>query len=149
MAKRRIYLGPADGDSRKALYVEGVAQDAIVPGALLKQVAAGLATSDLADSNTSQYALFAQEIPSTEGGDIDTAYTIGDVCYGVHARSGEFVNAQVAASQDITSKGVALASNGSGALKIAATDGTDVIIARSNEIVNTGGSAALVEVRIA
>lgn len=149
MAKRRIYLGPADCGSRKALYVEGVAQDAIVPGSLLKHVASGLATSDLLDTSTEQYALFAQEIPATEGGDITTAYTVGDVCYGVHARSGEFVNARVAAAQNITKRGTALASNGDGTLKIATTDGTDVVIAYADEIVNTGGSVALVQVRIA
>ena len=149
MAKRRIYLGPCDGDSKKALYVEGPAQDAIVPGSLLKQVAAGLATSDLADTSTAQYPLFAQEIPATEGGDISTAYTVDDVCYGVHVRSGEFVNALVASGQDITARGVALSSNGDGTLKIAAVDGTDVIIGYSDEIINTGGSTALVQVRIA
>ena len=147
MAKRKIYLGPVDGDSAKALYVEGLAVDAFVPGELLKRTSAGLATSNLADSSTAQECILAKEISESEGGSITTAYTVGDTATGVVIRSGEFANALVAASQNITSKGVALASNGSGALKIAAVDGSDVVLFYSEEIVNTGGSAQLVTVR--
>jgi hypothetical protein len=146
MAKRKIHLGPADG-SAKALYVEGKAVDAFVPGELLKQTAAGLATSDIADSAFNSECIVAKEISESEGGDITTAYTVGDTAVGVVVRSGEFANVLVAASQNITTKGTALASNGAGALKIAATDGTDQVLFYSDEIVNTGGSAALVTVR--
>ncbi len=146
MAKRRIYLGPVDGPSKKSLYVEGAADDAIIPGSLLKQTATGLATSDLADTNTSQYMLLAQEIGASEGGDISTAYTVGDVCYGVHVRSGEFANARVADAQVLV-KGSPLASNGDGTLKLAATDGTDVVLCVANEAITTSG-VELVEVRV-
>jgi len=146
MAKRKIHLGPADG-SAKALYVEGLAVDAFVPGTLLKQTASGLATSDIADSAFNSECIVAKEISESEGGTITTAYTIGDTAKGVVVRSGEFANVRVAASQNITSAGVALASNGDGTLKIAATDGTDQVLFYSDEIVNTGASVALVTVR--
>ena len=146
MAKRKIHLGPADG-SAKALYVEGLAVDAFVPGTLLKQTASGLATSDIADSAFNSECIVAKEISESEGGTISTAYTIGDTAKGVVVRSGEFANVRVAASQNITSAGVALASNGDGTLKIAATDGTDQVLFYSDEIVNTGASVALVTVR--
>ena len=147
MAKRKIYLGPVDGDSAKALYVEGLAVDAFVPGELLKQTASGLATSDITDAAFNSECLVAKEISESEGGSITTAYTVGDTAQAVVVRSGEFANVLVAASQNITSKGTALASNGAGALKIAATDGTDQILFYSDEIVNTSGGAALVTVR--
>jgi hypothetical protein len=147
MAKRKIYLGPIDSGLNGPLLVEGLAVDAFTPGTLLKQTAAGLATSNLTDASTAQECLVACEIPESEGGDITTAYTVGDTAEAVAVRSGEFVNAIVAASQNITSKGTALASNGAGALKIAAVDGTDVVLFFSDEIVNTGGAAALVTVR--
>jgi len=146
MAKRKIHLGPADG-SAKALYVEGLAVDAFLPGTLLKQTASGLATSDIADAAFNSECIVAKEISESEGGTITTAYTIGDTAKGVVVRSGEFANVRVAASQNITSAGTALASNGDGTLKIAATDGTDQVLFYSDEIVNTGASVALVTVR--
>jgi hypothetical protein len=146
MAKRKIHLGPADG-SAKALYVEGLAVDAFLPGTLLKQTASGLETSDIADSAFNSECIVAKEISESEGGLITTAYTVGDTAAGVVVRSGEFANVRVAASQNITTKGTALASNGDGTLKIAATDGTDQVLFYSDEIVNTGGSVALVTVR--
>jgi len=145
MAKRKIWLGPVDNGVNGPLYVEG----AFTPGTLLKQTASGLATSDLTDANPTQTLLLAKEIAESEGGDISTAATVGDTAIAVAVRSGEFANAKVAASQNITAKGVALASNGAGALKIAATDLTDHVIAYSDEIVNTGGAVALVRVRAA
>jgi hypothetical protein len=146
MAKRKIHLGPVDG-SAKALYVEGLVVDAFLPGTLLKQTASGLETSDIADSAFNSECIVAKEISESEGGLITTAYTIGDTAAGVVVRSGEFANVRVAASQNITTKGTALASNGDGTLKIAATDGTDQVLFYSDEIVNTGGSVALVTVR--
>ena len=67
MAKRKIHLGPADG-SAKALYVEGPAADAFLPGTLLKQTATGLATSDITDAAFNSECIVAKEISESEGG---------------------------------------------------------------------------------
>lgn len=147
MAKRKIYLGPVDSGVNGPLIVEGLAVDAFTPGDLLEQTSAGLATSNNAATVFNSECLVASEISESEGGTISTAYTIGDTAEAIAVRSGEFVNVVVAASQNITSKGVALSSNGLGRLKIALTDGTEQVLFYSDEIVNTGASAALVTVR--
>ena len=147
MAKRKIYLGPIDNGVNGPLIVEGLAVDAFTPGELLEQTASGLATSNNAATVFNSECLVATEIPESEGGTISTAYTIGDTAEAVAVRSGEFVNVVVAAAQNITSKGVALSSNGDGTLKIALTNGTEQVLFYSDEIVNTGGAAALVTVR--
>ena len=147
MAKRKIYLGPVDSGVNGPLIVEGLAVDAFTAGELLEQTASGLATSNNAATVFNSECLVASEIPESEGGSITTAYTIGDTAEAIAVRSGEFVNVVVAAAQNITSKGVALSSNGDGKLKIALTNGTEQVLFYSDEIVNTGGSAALVTVR--
>ena len=147
MAKRKIYLGPVDSGVNGPLIVEGLAVDAFTPGELLEQTSAGLATSNNAATVFNSECLVASEISESEGGTISTAYTIGDTAEAIAVRSGEFVNVVVAASQNITSKGVALSSNGLGRLKIALTDGTEQVLFYSDEIVNTGGAVALVTVR--
>ena len=142
----KIWLGPADGSNVKALLVEGLAQDAIVPGSLVVRVAAGLATSTKAATVFDSEPLLAQEVGAHLGATITDPYEVGDNSRAVKLRSGEFALARVAASQDITSTGVALSSNGDGTLKIAATDDNEQILFYSEEIVNTGGSVALVAV---
>lgn len=147
MSRNKIYVGAADSATYKHHLVEGLAVDAIVPGTLVKQTAAGLATSDKAATVFDSEALVAIEQGAHVGAEITTAYTIGDTAMAAQARSGEFFLVSVAAAQNITSKGVGLSSNGDGSLKIAATDGTEQILFYSDEIVNTGGAAALVLVR--
>lgn len=147
MSRNKIYVGAADSATYKHHLVEGLAVDAIVPGTLVKQTAAGLATSDKAATVFDSEALVAIEQGVHVGAEITTAYTIGDTAMAAQARSGEFFLVRVAAAQNITSKGVGLSSNGDGSLKIAATDGTEQILFYSDEIVNTGGAAALVLVR--
>lgn len=147
MSRNKIYVGSADSATYKHHLVEGLAVDAIVPGTLVKQTATGLATSDKTATVFDSEALVAIEQGAHVGGEIDTAYTIGDTAMAAQARSGEFFLVSVAAAQNITSKGVGLSSNGDGSLKIAATDGTEQILFYSDEIVNTGGAAALVLVR--
>jgi hypothetical protein len=152
MAKRKIYLGPVDSGVNGPLIVEGLAVDAFTPGELLEQTSAGLATSNNAATVFNSECLIAAEIPESEGGTISTPYTVGDTAKAIAVRSGEFVNVVVAAAQNITSKGVALSSNGDGTLKIAVVPATvgatsEQILFYSDEIVNTGGATALVTVR--
>jgi hypothetical protein len=147
MAKRKIYLGPIDSGLNGPLTVEGLVVDAFTAGELLVQTSSGLATSTIAATVFNSECLVASEISESEEGLITTPYTVGDTAAAIAVRSGEFVNAVVAASQNITSKGTALSSNGDGTLKIAVTDGTEQVLFYSDEIVNTGGSVALVTVR--
>ena len=147
MAKRKIYLGPIDSGLNGPLIVEGLAVDAFTAGELLVQTASGLATSSIAATVFNSECLVASEISESEGGTIATAHIIGDTAEAIAVRSGEFVNVAVAASQNITSKGTALSSNGNGTLKIALTNGTEQVLFYSDEIVNTGGAVALVTVR--
>ncbi len=147
MSRNKIYVGPADSATFKHQLVEGLAVDAIVPGTLVKQTANGLETSDKAATVFDSLALVAIEQGAHVGADVTTPYTVGDTAMAAQARSGEFFLVSVAAGSNITSKGVGLSSNGDGSLKIAATDGTEQILFYSDEIVNTGASAALVLVR--
>ncbi len=153
MAKRKIYLGPIDNGSNGALLGSpGLVVDAFTAGELLVRTATGYATASAAATVFGAECLIAQEISESEGGLITTPYTVGDTVEPLIVRSGEFVNASVAASQNITRKGTPLSSNGDGTLKIAVTPATvgatsEQVLFYSDEIVNTGGAVALVTVR--
>lgn len=148
MAKRKIYVGPADNaNSTQPLLVEGKVLDAFTPGEILKQTATGLATTDKAATVFDSELLVAIEQGSHVGADITTAWVVDETGKALALRSGEFANVSVAAGNNITTKGAALSSNGDGTLKIAVTDGTEQILAYSDEIVNVTGSPALVLVR--
>lgn len=144
IGKRKIWVGPADGTACKPLVKEGLAIDAFLPGTLVVRSASGLATSTKASTIFGQEPLIAMEYGAHTGQDVDTAYTIGDVAISAFVRSGEFVQVLVANGNNITTPGAALASNGAGRLKIAATDGTDSILFHADEIINVSGADALV-----
>lgn len=147
MAKHKIYLGPADDGHCHALRVEGLAVDAVLPGTLVKRVAGGLETSDKAATVFDSEVLIAEEYGSHVGQGVDDAYTIGDVCLSANLRSGEFANVRVATGNNLTSKGIALSSNGDGQFKIAATDGTEQVLLYADEIVNVTADNTLVKAR--
>lgn len=144
MAKRKIWVGPADGANAKPLIVEGLIVDDFAAGELLVQSATGLATSANAGTVLGQEAIVAQEIGAGIGGDIDTLATVGDTGFGIAVRSGEFANIRMAVA-NITSKGVALTSNGNGQFKIAGA--ADDKIFYSDEIINVTGAGTLVRAR--
>lgn len=150
MAKRRIYIGRIDTTASQPLRAPAaLVVDAFLAGTLLKSTDSGYATSDLTDASTEQQLLLAEIVPANEGGDITTAHTVGDSIEPVALLPGELANVRVINGTNLTRTGIALASNGDGTLKIAATDGTDVVLAFSDEIINTGASVALVQVRAA
>lgn len=94
---------------------------------------------------------FVADLDSIGQGDATTAWTVGDTAQAFIPAAGDFFNVVVAASQNITAKGTALTSSGDGTFKIATT-GTatpDVTLVHADEVVNTGGSAQLVRVRVA
>ena len=128
MAKRnKIWLGPADGPNVKPLIVEGAVLDDFSAAATIK----------------GQELIIAREIGAHLGGDISTKATVGDTGQAIALRSGEFAYVRVAASQNITTKGTALASNGDGTFKIS-TVATDFTMLRAQEIINVTVAGTLV-----
>lgn len=148
MAKRKIYLGPIDQSLQGALYAApALVVDAFNAGDLLEQTTSGYQTSSIAATVFDSVTLIAEEIPETEGGNIDTAYTVGDSVEPIILRSGEFAHVRVAANQNITVRNTALSSNGDGTLKIAVTDGTEQVLFYADEVINTGANVERVRVR--
>ena len=144
MAKRKIWVGPADGANAKPLIVEGLIVDDFAAGELLVQSSSGLATSANAGTVLGQDAIIAQEIGAGIGGDIDTLATVGDTGFAIAVRSGEFVNIRMSIA-NITSKGVNLTSNGNGQFKLAGA--ADDNIFKSDEIINVTSAGTLVRAR--
>jgi hypothetical protein len=146
--KRLIYVGPADGAEHKPLTIEGKAiGGTIAPGFLVKQVATGMSTSTTASTVFGEPLLIAN-IDTQRSLTTDDVWAQNQNVVAIQPRSGEFVNAMVVTGSNITTRGMALTRNGAGKLKIAATDGSDEILAYSDEIVNLAADA-LVRVRIA
>lgn len=133
----KIFAGPADNaSSSHPLTIEGLVVDDFSPGELLVQTASGLATSAKASTVFDQEAIIAMEQGAHVGADITTKWVVGETGKAINARSGEFVNVFVNSGNNITTKGMAMSSNGDGTLKIAVTDGTEQILFYSDEIVN-------------
>lgn len=146
--KRLIYVGPADGAEHKALTVEGKAIGAAIPpGTVLKMVATGLSISNIAATVFSNQLLVA-DVDRQRSLTTDDDWAQNENMVAIAPRSGEYVNVLTATGNNITSRGVGLTRNGAGLLAIAATDGTEQIVAYSDEIVNLAADA-LVRVRIA
>lgn len=148
LGKRVIYVGPADGGDHKPLNVEGVALSATtLPGSVMQQTATGLQVNAVAATVFGQQLLVADK-DQQRTKSVDTSWTQNENMVAMAPRSGEFYNVLVASGNNITTKGTALSRDGAGKLKIALTDGTEEIVAYSDEIVNVTADA-LVCVRIA
>ena len=144
-SKTLVWRGNASSAEMQPNLYEGIALDAMLPGTLVEAVATGVQTSDNADTDFTQTPMFANRDVMRQK-NMDQAWVINESMQAVEFRSGEFGCVRVAASQDITKRRTGLASNGDGTLKIAAIDGTDKILCYSDEIINTGGGVALVNV---
>lgn len=147
IGKNLIWLGPADGANDNPHIIEGVALSAAtLPGTVVEQVATGLQTNAAAATVAGQERLVADK-NQWENRPITEAWTQNENMMAIMFRSGEVGNVLVAASNNITAKGVPLSLNGAGLLQIA-TVATDQVIAHSDEIVNVTANA-LVRVRFA
>ena len=144
IGKRVIYAGAVDSAHDKPLHVEGVAVDAFLPGTVLKQSASGIETSDVAATVFGQQTLIADK-DQMRSKSVDDAWTISENAVAISPRSGEFLNVLVATAQ-VLIVGTALTRNTSGLLVVAATDGTEEIVAHSDEALTTSGTT-LVRVR--
>lgn len=145
--KRTIWAGPADKADSKPLLVEGTAANQFLPGNLVVKSNNSLQISAKAATEFDSQALIAVEYGDHIDGDVDTPYTAGQHALAINVRSGEFVNALVAATSVLVEGVTALSSNGAGALKVAATDGTEQILFYTDESLTVGASAELVRVR--
>jgi hypothetical protein len=146
--KRLIYVGPADGAEHKALTIEGKAiGGTIAPGIIVKQVATGMSTSTTAATVFGQPLLIA-DVDRQRSLTTDDVWAQNENMVAIAPRSGEFVNVITASGNNITTRGMALTRTTAGKLAIAATDGSEEILAYSDEIVNLAADA-LVRVRIA
>lgn len=139
IGKRLIFVGPADGANHKPLNVEGVATEAgILPGSVIDYAAAsaGLELADDAATVFGKIFLVADK-DQQRSRSVDDAWTINENMVGIKPRSGEFLNVLVITAQALV-KGTPLARSATpGALKIAATDGTDEIECFADEAVTT------------
>lgn len=149
MAKRKIWVGPADGPACHPLLVEGLVVDAFLPGTLVTQETTGLATSTEDATVFDSECLIAIEQGANVGALIDTPWVVGETGKAIQVRSGEFVAVLVAVGNNILKDGTGLSSNADGTLKIAVVPATvgatsEQILFYSREVVNVTGSAALV-----
>jgi hypothetical protein len=92
---------------------EGVAGEAITPGALVKGVGTILNHATAAGNALPAFALERDEF----GDDIDTAYAVGDTVKVGVFHSGQRVNAFIESGQNITA-GALMESAGDGSLKV-------------------------------
>ncbi len=141
--KRIIFAGPADGAESKPLHTEGKAIQAIAPGSILKQTAAGLDLNNIAAIIFGEPPLIA-DMNSMEQLTVDDAWTINENMVAIRPRSGEFVNCLVADSVTLI-KGDPVARNSAGLLKLAVTPATvgatsEEIFGYSDEAVVTSGT---------
>ena len=142
IGKRLIFSGAMTLEA-----VEAPTADATIkPGMSVVHTATALAKNSNADTVFGYPHLFA-DYDMLHAGSVDDTYASGANLIARELTQGEKANVLVAASNNLLARGVALASNGDGTLKIAATDDTDYVLAYSDEIINVTGSAALVRVR--
>lgn len=143
--KTLVWRGNVADANRQPLLFEGICVDSgVLPGTLMKVVASGLETSDVASTVAGTKLLLANRDLMRQK-NMDDTWVQNDTMQAVEFRSGEFGVARVASGQNITARRTALTSNGDGTL-IIANPAADHIIAYTDEIINTGGSEALVEI---
>ena len=115
---------------------EAPAADATIkPGMFVTHTATTLAKSAEAATVFGSPKLFA-DYDMLHGKTVDDLYASGANVIARALCPDSQANLLVAAGNNITKRGVALSSNGDGTLKIAATDGTEYILAYSDEILN-------------
>lgn len=142
--KRRILA--SDTQNSVPSTIEAVAATAtILPGMVLSLDMAGLQPSAVASTAKGQRLLIAAD-NATMQKSVDDLYTVGENVVAYAPNDGEAYNAMVSAGNNITSPGIALTRSATaGELKIAATDGTEEIVAYSDEAINVA-TAQLVRI---
>ena len=141
-----VFSGPADvvkPTVREFIVASG---ETIYPGMLVEVNSSGEAITHNTDGQGGYY--FIADMNTLEQKLVTAALTIGGTGQFFYPRPGETYNLYLAAGQTIT-VGEALTSNAAGAVKSAAVDGTDEILAYAEEAVTTTGATGRVRARIA
>lgn len=140
--KNSIFVG---GVGRIKQTIEGVAQSAFKPGQLLAR-GTGSAIDATAKASTTfgNEFLICDDQPSTLGGSTSTAVTVGETIEAISVNDGDFVLLSFANTQNVTAKGLPVASNGDGDFKLAATGGTEQVFAVTEEVINVTAAGTLV-----
>ena len=149
-SKTLVWRGDSSGANGKANVFEGICLDAMLAGTLLDVVATGLQTGTVDGVVHTNKPIFANRDVNRQK-NMDEPWVLNDSMSAVEFRSGEFGCVRVALGQNITARRVPLASNGDGTLKIAVIPATvgatsEQVLCYSDEIINTGGAVALVNV---
>jgi hypothetical protein len=129
-SKRVIFVGPADGPDVKPQNIEGIAVSAVLPGTVLKRLATGLDTNNIAATIFGEQLIIADKDQQRSRA-VTEAWTVDENMVAIAPRSGEFFNVLVATGQTLI-KGDPLSRNGAGLLKLAVTPA--VVGATSEEI---------------
>jgi hypothetical protein len=140
--KNSIFVG---GVGRVKQTIEGVAQSAFKPGQLLARGAAGAidVTSKAATTFGNEFLVCDDQAQSL-GGSTSTAVTNGDTVEAINVNCGDLVLLSFANGQNVTAKGLPVASNGDGDFKLGATDGSEQIFAVTEEVINVTAAGTLV-----
>lgn len=146
---QRIFASPESPD-----LVEGIVVDAFTPGQLLERtVSSGvtqLETTDNAATTFGNEFLVAKEVPSTLGTTLITEpWTVGDTGESIAPRANQLVHLSFANTQNVTRKGMPVASNGDGDFKLGVTNDTEQIFAFTEQIINVTAAQTLVLCRTA
>lgn len=108
----------------------------ILPGMVLSLASTGFSESGVAATVFGQKLMVANENEMMQK-TVDDLWPINENMVAVEPRPGEAFNVLVAAGNNITARRVALSRSGTaGHLKIALTNGTEEIVAYSDEIIN-------------
>lgn len=154
IAKRTIYVGPADNANTKPLHREAKATQAdILPGMAVESVATGLQKNATAATEFSHLLLIADK-DQMRSKSVDDLWAINENMVALQPRSGEVFNVLVADGNNITALDTPITVNGAGKFKIATTPTTigvtsEQVLAYADEVINISGADALVRVRVA
>lgn len=136
IAKRTIFVGPADDSNHKPLNVEGLAVAATTPGSVVGQDANGLTKVTDATGDFTREFLVADK-DQMRSLSVDDDWVINENMVAIAPKPGQRINVLVITAQAVV-VGIPLARSGTaGALKLAANDGTDEIVGYGGETVTT------------
>lgn len=143
MAKNIIYAAPIGKQPQVAEALAGAA--GILPGAVLIKVAGEFVNHNAVGQGG---AVYIANINTLAQKGTEDAYANENTVFAFSPAATEQFNVRVAAGNNITALDTALSSDGAGALKIAATDGSEVVLAYAKEV-NNFTAAGLCRVEIA
>lgn len=149
VGKNTIYVAPVGGVQPQQEQAVIKAAEVINPGHIVLLDSNGEFINHNAAGEAKDF--FVANLNAEAQESATTVWAAGDTCTAFQPQPQQYYNVVVAAGQNITAKGTALTSNGDGTLKIATITGAtpDATLCFADEVINTGGAATLVRVRIA